>query len=66
MTVRLYIGRGVRGALRKLYFHFLSNRMGYGCGDGSPFDFESNGIPFDSKSKGKLSPQPYPIRFERK
>ena len=31
-----------------------------------PFDFEPNGISFSSKSKGKLSPQPYPIRFERK
>ena len=40
--------------------------MRYGCGDSFPFDFEPNGIPFGSKSKGKLSPQPYPIRFERK
>ena len=40
--------------------------MGYDRGDSFPFDFEQNGIPFGSKSKGKLSPQPYPIRFERK
>ena len=37
--------------LRKLYFHFLSNQMGYGCGDSFPFDFEPNGIPFGSESK---------------
>ena len=30
------------------------------------FDFESNGIPFDSKSKGNLSPRSYPIQFQRK
>ena len=40
--------------------------MEYGCGDSFPFDFEQNGIPFGSKSKGKLSPRSYPIRFERK
>ena len=33
--------------LRKLYFHFLSNWMGYDRGDSFPFNFESNGIPFD-------------------
>ena len=32
--------------LRKLYFHFLLNRMGYDRGDSFPFDFEPNGIPF--------------------
>ena len=53
-------------ALRKLYFHFISHRMGYGCGDSFPLDFEPNGIPFGSKSKGKLSPQPYPIQCGRK
>ena len=31
-----------------------------------PLDFEPNGIPFGSKSKGKLSPRSYSIRFERK
>ena len=32
-----------------------------------PFDnFEPNGIPFGSKSKGKLSLITYPIQFERK
>ena len=40
--------------------------MGYDRGDSFPFDFESNGIPFGSKSKGKLSPRSYPIQFERK
>ena len=30
--------------------------MGYDRGDSFPFDFESNGIPFGLKSKGKLSP----------
>ena len=36
-------------------------------GDSFPFDFEPNGIlPFGSKSKGKLSPQSYPIQCERK
>ena len=40
--------------------------MGYDRGDSYPFDFEPNGIPFASKSKGKLSPRSYPIRFERK
>ena len=47
-------------------FHFPSNRMGYGCGDSFYFNFVPNGIPFGSKSKGNLSPQPYPIRFEGK
>ena len=40
--------------------------MGYDRGDSFPFDFEPNGIPFGSKSKGKLSPRSYPIQFERK
>ena len=31
-----------------------------------PFDFEPNGIPFGSKSKGKLSLRSYPIQCERK
>ena len=30
------------------------------------FRFEPNGIPFGSKSKGKLSPRSYPIHCERK
>ena len=34
--------------LRKLYFHFLSNWMGYDRGDGFPFDFVPNWIPFGS------------------
>ena len=40
--------------------------MGYDCGDSFPFDFELNGNPFGSKLKEKLSPQSYPIHFERK
>ena len=40
--------------------------MGYGRGDRFPFDYKLNGIPFGSKSKGKLSPRPYPIQCERK
>jgi len=35
-------------------------------GDSFPFDFEPNGLPFGSKSKGKLSPWSYPIQCERK
>ena len=52
--------------LRKLYFHFLSNLMGYDCGDSFPFNFEPNGNPFGSKSKEKLLPRSYPIQFDRK
>ena len=33
-------------ALGKLDFHFLSNLIGYDRGDGCPFDFEPNEIPF--------------------
>ena len=40
--------------------------MGYDRGDGFTLDFELNGIPFGSKSKGKLSPRSYPIQFDRK
>ena len=40
--------------------------MGYDRGDKFSFDFEPNGIPFGSKSKGKLSPRSYPIHYERK
>ena len=39
--------------------------MGNDRGKSFPFDFESNGIPFGSKSKGKLSAGSYPIQFER-
>ena len=38
--------------------------MGYNRGVSFPFDFEPNGIPFDSKSDGKLSPRSYPIQFK--
>ena len=61
----LPIGRHA-AALRKLYFHFLSHWMGYDRGDSFPFNFEPNGNPFGSKSKGKLSPRSYPIQCERK
>ena len=40
--------------------------MGYDLGDSYPFDFEPNGIPFGSKSKGKLSPRSYLIQCESK
>ena len=40
--------------------------MRYSRGDSFPLDFEPNGIPFGSKSKGKLSPRSYPTLFERK
>ena len=40
--------------------------MGYDRGDSFHFDSEPNGIPFGSKSKGKLSPRSYAIQFERK
>ena len=40
--------------------------MGYDRGESFPFDFESDGIPFGSKSKGKQSTRSYPIQFERK
>ena len=52
--------------LRKLYFYFLSHWIGYDRGDRFPFDFEPNGNPFGSKSKGKLSPRSFPIQFDRK
>ena len=51
-------------ALGKLYFHLLSNRMGYDRGECFSFDFEPNGIPFGSKSKGKLSPRSYHIQWD--
>ena len=40
--------------------------MGYDRGNSFSFDFEQNGIPFGSKSKGKPSPRSYHIQFERK
>ena len=40
--------------------------MGYDGGDSLPSDFEPNGIPFGSKSKGILLPRSYPIQFEWK
>ena len=40
--------------------------MGYDRGDSLPFNIEPNGIPFGSKSKGKLSPRLYPTQCEMK
>ena len=40
--------------------------MGYDCDDSFSLDFETNGIPFGSELKGKLSPRSYPIQYERK
>ena len=40
--------------------------MGYDGGDSYPLDFEPNGFPFGSKSKGKQSPRSYPIQYEWK
>ena len=40
--------------------------MGYDRGDSFPFDSEPIGVPFGSKSKGKLSPRSYLIQYERK
>ena len=40
--------------------------MGYDRGDSFPFDFEPKGIPFGSKSKGKVSPRSHLIQCERK
>ena len=40
--------------------------MGNDRGDSFSLDFEPNGIPFGSESKGKLSPRSYPIQCERK
>ena len=56
----------VQTALRKLYFHFLSNWMVLDHVDSFPFDFEPNGILFGSKLNGKLSPRSYPIQYDRK
>ena len=40
--------------------------MGSDRSDSLPSDFERNGFPFGSKSKGKLSLRSDPIQFERK
>ena len=40
--------------------------MGYDRGGSFHFDFEPDGIPIGSKSKGKLPPRSYSIKFERK
>ena len=65
---RQSLGQIVRliAALRKLVFHFLSNRMEYDRGDSFPLDFEPNEILFGLKLKRKLSLRSYLIQFERK
>ena len=40
--------------------------MGYDRDDSFLFDFEPNGVPFGSNSKGKLSLRSYPIQCEMK
>ena len=40
--------------------------MEYDRGDNSSFDFKLNAFPFGSKVKGKLSPQSYFIKLEKK
>ena len=48
----------------KIDFHLLSKLNGiYDRGDSLPFTVESNGIPFGRRSKGKLSPRSYSVRF---
>ena len=43
----------------------MSNFMVDDRDNSFPFDFELNGIPFESKSKKKLSSRSYSIQFER-
>ena len=45
-------GRGI--IFRELDIRFLSSLMKYDCGESFLFDCELSGIPFSSKSKGKL------------
>ena len=52
--------------LKNLDFIFHSNSKEYDRSDSFPFDYEPNGIPFGSRSKGKLSVQSFPFQFERK
>ena len=52
--------------IQKIYLHFLSNWMEFDRGDSFPFNFKAIGISFGSKSKGKLSPLLYSIKFESK
>ena len=52
-------------ALIKLAFHFLPHWMGYNRSYSFSFNFEPNGFRFGSKSKEKLWPQLYPIKFGR-
>ena len=44
---KTYFRVWLHATLRKLDFHFLSNRLGYDRGDSFLFDFEPNGIPFE-------------------
>ena len=47
----IYVYTHIYYILRKLYFQFLSNWMGYDHGDNFSFDFEPNGIPFGSENR---------------
>ena len=47
MVTRLAFAEAI---LRKLAFHFISNRMRSDRGDSFPFDFKPNGIPFGSEN----------------
>ena len=53
-------------ALRKLLFRSTSYWMEHNRSDNFTFNFEPNGIPFGSRSKGKLSPRLYIFQYERK
>ena len=46
-------------------FWFLSHCMKYDRGDSFPFDYEPNGVPLVSQSKGKLSPRSHSLQSER-
>ena len=48
---------------RKIFF-FFSNLKQYDRGDSFLYDFQTNGIPFGLKPKGKLSPRSYPIQYK--
>ena len=49
----------------KMNLYFFPNSMESDRGNSSPYEFEPNGIPFGSKSKGELSQRSYSIEFER-
>ena len=51
--------------LEKIDFNLISNLMEYDPGDIFRIDFETNGILFDSTSKGKWSPLLHSIQLGR-